>query len=258
MPPILVLKVGGAELADREALELFVQAAVAATRKAHLIIVHGGGPEIAATQQALGLEPRFADGLRITDDASLRVAEMVLSGLVNKRLAGALTIAGAPALGISGIDAGLLTAQRLTPQGQNIGWVGDIHSVKVGLLISLSSLGLIPVVSPISMDETGQHYNVNADSAALAIAQALSADELVFLTNVPGVLLNAQLLSTLDGTDIENLIAEGTISGGMIPKTRSAVQATRQGVACVRITNLEGLATDSGTRVVLHKVQEQA
>jgi len=258
MPPILVLKVGGAELADPKMFDLFVQAALTAAKEAHLIIVHGGGPEIASTQQALGLEPRFADGLRITDDASLNVAEMVLSGLVNKRLSGALTIAGAPALGISGVDAGLLIAQRLAPKGQDIGWVGDIRNVKAGLLVSLISLGLIPIVSPISMDEIGQHYNVNADSAALAIAQALQADELVFLTNVPGVLDNGELLPTLDSEDIEKLTAKGIIAGGMIPKTRSAVEATRQGVACVRITNLEGLATNSGTRVVLHKTQEQA
>jgi|YNPNPStandDraft_1061719.scaffolds.fasta_scaffold00176_14 acetylglutamate kinase len=250
MGDLILVKVGGAELQEGPELATLVEVLARLARQRPLVVVHGGGPEIAALQERLGLQPRFVEGLRVTDEASLWVAEMVLSGAVNKRLVARLVAQGVRAMGLSGVDAGLLRAKTLVhPQG-DLGRVGEITAVDAACLQQLLSLGLTPVISPISLGEDGRALNVNADHAALAIAGALKVAEAVFLTNVPGVLRGGALMDALRAEEAEHLIATGEISGGMIPKVRSALEAIAAGVGAVRITDLAGFARGSGTRVL--------
>jgi acetylglutamate kinase len=265
----IVLKVGGSELAalsrgeDGDFVAGLI-AALRALRKAYAVaLVHGGGPAIARLQERLHLEPRFVEGLRVTDDASLDVAEMVLSGWVNKRLVARLVSAGVPAMGLSGVDNGLLRVVKVRHLSGDLGWVGEIAQTCPAEVVSLLARGVMPVISPISLGLDGRTYNVNADHAASALACALGAAELVFVSNVPGVLVGAsatgvsaagrRLLpgtpySRLTATQAETLIAGGEIKGGMIPKVRSALAALERGVPQVRIVDLEGLTTGGGTR----------
>jgi len=283
----IVLKIGGSEL-DREG---FVDGLIEALRglweRYAVAVVHGGGKAIARLQERLCLQPRFVEGLRVTDDESLDVAEMVLSGLVNKRLVGRLVAAGIPAVGLSGVDAGIFRVAKYDHQTHDLGWVGDIretHAAPVGVLLAL---GITPVISPISLGLDGHTYNVNADHAAAALACALGAGELAFVSDVPGVLaemprppLNpprslskvrtghggevsapspvgltgegwggglSECIPFLTPQEVDSLIASGAINGGMVPKVRSALAALERGVARVRITDLEGLAVDGGT-----------
>ncbi|NOZ06673.1 MAG: acetylglutamate kinase [Chloroflexi bacterium] len=234
-----VIKVGGNDLDDAAFVSSFI--ATVRTMPSPPVIVHGGGKEIAAWQQRLGLEPRFVEGLRVTGDESLVLAEMILSGRVNKRLAAQLVTAGVQAVGISGVDLGLIRVRRMTHPTDDLGWVGEVAAVQAEPLRKLLAAGFLPVVSPISLGEEGHAYNVNADHAALALAGALPADTLVFLTNVPGVLDSGQVISRLSPDEVEQAIADGIVSGGMVPKVRSAAGAVRAGVGSVLITNLAGL-----------------
>ena len=250
MKELALLKVGGAELEEGPQLDQLVGALSRLAAERELIVVHGGGSEIAALQKRMGLQPRFVEGLRVTDEESLRVAEMVLSGAVNKRLTARLVRQGVKALGLSGVDGGLLCAKVLKhPQG-DLGRVGEITEVHAEVILDLLSKGFTPVVSPISLGMDGRPLNVNADHAALAIAGALKVAEAIFLTDVPGVLREGAILPALSAEEAEQLIASGQISGGMIPKVRSALQAIERGVGAVRITNLAGLAAGSGTRIL--------
>lgn len=249
MLPATALKIGGAELAEGPILDELVESLVGLAHECPLVIVHGGGGEIADLQKRLGLEPTFVDGLRVTDAESLRVAQMVLSGLVNKRLTARLVSRGVRALGMSGVDGGVLQARRLQHPSGDLGYVGEITGVDVDCLTNLLGLGFTPVLSPISLGENGTVYNVNADHAALAVAGALRAAELIFLTDVPGVRYGDTLLPRLTVQAAEEYIAAGVITGGMIPKVRSALQAVARGVAGARITNLAGLAAGTGTVV---------
>lgn len=250
MEKMTLLKVGGAELEEGPVLDELVGALVPLARSGPLVIVHGGGSEIARLQKRLGLTPQFVEGLRVTDEDSLQVAEMVLSGLVNKRLTARLVAQGVRAIGLSGVDGGLLRAERMAHPAGDLGRVGHIVRVDVAGLAELLQLGFTPVISPISLGEDGRPYNVNADHAAMAIARAAQVHEMVFLTDVPGVLENGQVLSALPALRARTLIAEGVITGGMIPKVNSALEAVSQGVGAVRITNLAGLAANTGTRLL--------
>lgn len=249
MSSITLIKVGGAELQEGPELEALADVLAALSQHARLVVVHGGGPEIAKWQERIGLQPRFVEGLRVTDGASLEIAEMVLSGAVNKRLTARLVQRGVCAIGLSGIDAGLLRAVRLQHPAGDLGRVGEIHAVDAALLTGLLDLGLLPVVSPISLGDDGYALNVNADHAATAIGGALRVSEAVFLTNVPGVLQDGQLLPALGAERARQLIESGVISGGMIPKVKSALAAVESGIAVVRITNLTGLAAGTGTSI---------
>lgn len=250
MDRLLLLKVGGAELEEGPTLDALVNALVPLAKAHPLVVVHGGGGEIAQLQKRLGLEPRFVEGLRVTDDASLQVAEMVLSGLVNKRLAARLVAQGVRAIGLSGVDGGLLRAEKLTHPAGDLGRVGRIVAVETACLTDLLRAGFTPLVSPISLGEDGRPYNVNADHAALAIAGALHVGEMIFLTDVPGVLSGGEVLPELTADRARALIAEGVITGGMIPKVKAALEAVAQGIGSARITNLAGLAAGTGTRVL--------
>lgn len=247
---LTLLKIGGAELEEGPQLDQLVSALIRLVSERELVIVHGGGSEIADLQRRLGLESRFIEGLRVTDERSLWVAEMVLSGAVNKRLTARLVHRGVRAIGLSGVDCGLLRAQIMRHPKGDLGRVGEITEVCVEVLRSLLHAGFTPVISPISLGMDGRPLNVNADHAALAIAGALKVEEAIFLTDVPGVLEQGNVLPTLTARGAEQLIASGQISGGMIPKVRSALQAIEKGVGVACITNLAGLTMGGGTRIL--------
>src|SRR6266540_4335467 len=238
----LVLKIGGNELDD----PAFVAelARVVAGLRPQPVLVHGGGKEIGMIQKALGGEPRFVAGLQ--------AAEMVLCGLVATRLVAALVAAGADALGISGVDRGLIRVEKAQHPDGDLGRVGRPVAVRAEVLRELLAQGVVPVVAPISLGPEGT-YNVNGDEAAGAIAGALQDAELVFVTNVPGVLVGGDhtemplFAAQLSAAEIAALIDDGTIDGGMIPKVRAALTALGAGVRVARITNLAGLQHGSGT-----------
>lgn len=244
---IRVIKIGGNEMNTPGFLqELAAQLARLAAAEP-LVVVHGGGQDIAALQARLGLEPVKVDGLRVTDAESLAVAQMVLSGHTNKHVVRTLLAAGLDAVGLSGVDGGLLRCRKKAHPTVDLGLVGEVTSVRAGLLDKLIEAGLVPVVSPVSLGEDGQIYNVNADEAAGAIAAALAAAALDFVSNVPGVLAKGDLLPELSAAAAEALIADGTVSGGMIPKVRTALDALDRGIPRVRIVNLAGLGAGGGT-----------
>ena len=251
-PYIVVIKVGGNELDDPAFLDGLVQAVRAVQQEGHVpVIVHGGGKTIAYYQEKLGLETRFLEGLRVTDEASLDVAEMVLSGLTNKRIVRALVNAGIRAAGISGVDDGTIYVEKMWHPLGDLGRVGEIQDVDPHLIYALIDRGIVPVISPISF---GAHdalsYNVNADHAATAIAARLGAIKLIFVSNVPGILVAGRVVRAVTADQAEQWIEEGIITGGMIPKVRSAIQAVQGGVAQAVITNLAGVQESGGTGVI--------
>lgn len=241
---MLVLKIGGNEIDDANFLAGLAHA-IAQMRETP-VVVHGGGKAIADLQLKFGLTPHFVEGLRVTDDASLAIAEMVLSGRVNKRIVIALLNAGADALGLSGIDRGLVRVEKMNHPSGDLGRVGRVVSVRAQVLRDFVAQKIVPVVSPISLGAQGA-YNVNADAVACAIAAALNADAVVFVTNVAGVLQDDQIIPTLTPHQAEALIKSKIIFGGMIPKVRAALDAVSNGAKAARITNLDGLVNGSGT-----------
>ncbi len=249
-PSPILLKVGGNEIDDDGFLAGFVAAVVELRHQAPVVIVHGGGKEIGDLHRRLDVPFEFVEGLRVTTAASLRLVEMVLSGLVNTRLARWLVNAGVPALGVSGVDLGIVRVEPLRPNGVDIGFVGRIVDVQAEPLRRWLAEGLAPVISPISLGRDGQSYNVNADQVAAAVAAGVGASRLVFVSNVPGVLLDGALAPWLTIDQVEAHIASGQIFGGMIPKVRAAIEAVQAGAPAAVITNLAGLATDGGTVVV--------
>ena len=243
---IVVVKVGGNEIDDARWLERL--AAAVATRTVPLILVHGGGREVTELQRTLGAEPEWREGLRVTTPEALRAVSMVLSGLVNKRLAALLLGAGVEAVGISGEDGGLLRAEPA--RGGQLGLTGEIRQVKPQLLLSLLESGYLPVVSPVSRGPSGGALNVNADDAAAAVAAGVAAARFLMVSNIPGVLDGEAVIPEIDAAAVEELIASGVASGGMAPKLRAAARAAAAGVGEVRIGGLELLTgTGAGTRV---------
>lgn len=218
-----------------------------ATTAVPTIIVHGGGRAIAGLQTQLGLEAVKVDGLRVTDAASLEAAEMVLSAKANKQIVKALLAAGVEAVGLSGVDGRLLQCEKKRHDTADLGYVGTIVHVRAELLRRFSGMGLTVVLSPVSLGLDGCTYNVNADEAAAAVAQALPAERLTFLSNVPGVLRDGRILPTLTIAQTESLIAAGVIRDGMVPKVRAALHAVSLGVLQARIVNLAGLGKAGGT-----------
>ncbi len=241
---MLVLKVGGNEIDDASFLAGFAHA-VAAMRDAP-VIVHGGGKEIADLQLKFGLTPRFVEGLRVTDETSLAIAEMVLSGRVNKRIVAALLNAGVDAIGLSGIDRGAVRVEKMRHPAGDLGRVGKVVGVRGEVLQDFVARQIVPVISPISLGDEGA-YNVNADSVACAIAAALNADAVVFVTNVAGVMRDGRVVDTLTAREAEVLVESQVIQGGMIPKVRAALDAITGGAKAARITNLGGLMNGGGT-----------
>jgi acetylglutamate kinase len=242
---ITVVKVGGHEVDDPAWLERL--ATTIAKRAGATVVIHGGGKEVSALQRTLGAEPEWRDGLRITTPETMRAVAMVLSGIVNKRIVSALLTAGADAAGISGEDGALLKARF--SHGGALGRTGEIEAVRTELLLGWIENGIVPVISPVSRGPDGGALNVNADDAAAAVAAALGADELLFVSNVAGVLADGALVGSIGTDEVERLIEDGTASGGMAPKLRSAARAA-SAVGRVRIGGVEMLEDlEAGTRI---------
>ncbi|HLX09911.1 MAG TPA: acetylglutamate kinase [Thermoanaerobaculia bacterium] len=241
-----VVKVGGAALAAA-AVAVLEQVHVLHQVGIRVVLVHGGGPQSTALSRAMGAEPRFVAGRRITDDAALEVATLVLNGAVNTRLLAACRTVGLPAVGISGVAAGLLQARRRGPVAVaaadggmvDFGHVGDIETVDPGVLETLLAAGLVPVVSPLAADAQGALLNVNADTAAAALAVALRAEKLLLLTGAPGILERpgdpSSLVSLVDLAGLARLRERGCLEDGMLPKASSVEAALRGGVRRVHI-----------------------
>ena len=242
---VTVVKVGGNEVEDAA----WVRALAARLGDARpLVVVHGGGREVSALQQRFGAEPEWRDGLRVSSAETVRIVSMVLNGVVNKRLVAALLDAGVDALGVSGEDGALITAEPAS--GGALGRTGVVKSVRVDLLASLLRLGVVPVISPVSRGVDGAPFNVNADDAASAVAVALGAERLLFVSNVVGVLEAGVAREQLGAAEVEVAIASGVVTGGMAPKARAAARAALAGVQDVRIGGLDLLDGAAGTRVL--------
>ncbi len=247
---IYVLKIGGRQLDNVDFLEKLSVAVREIHRSHKVVIVHGGGKAIQIWQERLGLQPRYVEGLRVTDEDSLDVAEAVLSGLVNKRLVALLLNAGVPAIGLSGVDAGLVRVEKMWHPLGDLGRVGEIQEVSTEVIHTLLEAGHVLVISPISIGYDGLTYNVNADHVAAAVAAALRAERLYFISDVPGVLVAGQPVRAMTVLQAEEWIEEDIITGGMIPKVRSAVSAVEAGVPQAIITDLSGMLREEGTAVV--------
>lgn len=244
---IIVIKFGGHAMGDDTLSRSFARDVVLLKQAGiHPIIVHGGGPQIASMLSRLGIKSRFADGLRITDARTIEVVEMVLSGVINKDIVTAINQAGGTALGLSGKDGNLLVAKKtrrkmVDPDSNiekivSLGFVGTPEKVNAALLRKLVEDDIIPVIAPVASASNGQSLNVNADTAAGAIAAALSAERLLLLTDVSGVLDgDGSLIESLTVRRAQSLIKKGTARGGMIPKLETAIAAVEGGVEAVAI-----------------------
>lgn len=233
----VVVKYGGNAIPDddHDPLAAAFAADVALLRSVglRLVVVHGGGPQITTLSEKLGLEPRFVDGRRVTDAATLEVVKMVLLGQVNPQLVRLISAAGAEAVGVSGTDGGLVVARPLDPA---LGAVGEVAQVNPHVLNALLDDGVVPVVATLGRDEDGAEYNINADTVAGAIAVALGAHKLIYLTNVPGLYehfgtAESTLLSEIGLEGLRTMLVEGSLSTGMVPKVESVVGALEGGVA---------------------------
>lgn len=245
-----VVKYGGHAMGDPELARNFAEDVVLLKAVGiNPVVVHGGGPQIGAMLKQLGVESRFIDGLRVTDQATANVAEMVLSGAINKELVGWIAAAGGTALGLSGKDARLVTAKKVErtsidpdsaiERAVDLGFVGEPETIDPTIIHTAVAAGMIPVIAPIGAGSDGATYNINADTMAGAIAAALGAARLFLLTDVAGVLdKSGALLTDLTPADIAALQADGTISGGMIPKLETCIHAVEAG--CEAAVVLDG------------------
>lgn len=238
----VVIKYGGSAMTD-ENIKYSVIGDIAFMKMVGInpVIVHGGGPEINEALKNAGIEPKFIDGLRVTDKETMQIAEAVLSGKINKSIVSEFQKHDTKAVGISGKDGLLIEAEKKLQNGQDIGYVGNITNVNTKILESLIQNDFVPVISPIGTDKDANTYNINADVAAVEIAIALNASKLVFLTDIEGVRKDADdensLISKLVPSSARELIENGSIKGGMIPKTQCCIKAVENGVESVHIIN---------------------
>ncbi|HSQ76842.1 MAG TPA: acetylglutamate kinase [Bacteroidota bacterium] len=231
-----VIKYGGAAMVDEDLKETFAQD-VTLLKKigVRIVIVHGGGKEITDLANKLGLPTRFVDGQRYTDAEMMDVVKMVLGGKTNQEIVARINQHDGGAVGLSGVDNGLLLVHKHMQGGKDLGLVGEMLRVNTAFLDLLFTHEIMPVIAPIGVDSGGQVYNVNADMVAGFVAAALQAEKLVYLSDVPGVLVNDELLHSLDRARAASLVDEGTVSGGMLPKIRSAFSALDAGVNKVHL-----------------------
>lgn len=246
---IMVIKMGGHAIIDPDIMEKIVQDIVLLKFVGiHPIIIHGGGPEITEKMERMGKKPEFVAGLRVTDDETLEIARMVLVGNVNSRIVSLISKHGGKGVGLSGSDGRLIVARKIAPQRVNVGgvekeidlgWVGETEVINPEILLILAGKGYVPVISPIAIDEKGNDLNVNADTVAGDIAAALRARKLISLTDVPGILRKPEdhstRISRIAVGEIEDLINNNIIGGGMIPKVKSSASAINGGVGQVHI-----------------------
>jgi acetylglutamate kinase len=235
----------GQEAGDREAeaLRRFAEDVVLLRSIGILpVVVHGGGPQIGSLMKRLGKVPEFRDGLRVTDAETLEIARMVLVGKVNRDIVGTINVHGPLAVGLSGEDAGLITAVARDPE---LGYVGDVVAVDASIIHRLVAEGLVPVIATIGSDRAGQAYNINADTVAGAIAETLGAEKLVFLTDVEGIRASSAdpttLLHRLSADELDAMVVSGVVEKGMVPKATACTHAVRHGVAAAHV--LDGRVT---------------
>ena len=269
---IIVVKYGGHAMGDEENARSFARDIVLLEQAAiNPVVVHGGGPQIAAMLKKLGIKSEFAAGLRVTDAATIDIVEMVLAGSINKEIVGYINDAGGKAVGLCGKDGNMVKAKKVTrtvidPDSNiekivDLGFVGEPDTVDLIVLNAILGKEMIPVLAPVATSAEGGTFNVNADTFAGAIAGALKAKRLLLLTDVPGVLDKSKsLISELSVADARRLIADGTISGGMIPKVETCIYALDQGVEGVVIMDgkvphavLLELLTDGGAGTLMHR-----
>lgn len=236
---IIVVKYGGSAMVDEQLKKNVIQDVVLLKLVGFKpIIVHGGGKEISKWVSKVGKEPKFINGLRVTDEETMELAEMVL-GKVNKELVSLVESLGVRAVGVSGKDGGLLKVEKKYSDGQDIGFVGNITDVNPKILADLLEKDFLPIVCPVGMDENFQTYNINADDAACAIAKSMHAEKLAFLTDIEGVYRDPKdpdtLISKLFVKDVKELMGSGNVGGGMIPKLQNCVDAIEEGVSRVHI-----------------------
>jgi acetylglutamate kinase len=261
----VVVKYGGHAMGDDKVARDFSRDMVLLEQSGvNPVVVHGGGPQIGAMLGKLGIKSEFSDGLRVTDKATMEIVEMVLAGYINKQIVGFINSEGGRAIGLCGKDGRMVTAQKLArphDEGRSIdlGFVGDVAKVDTTVLDQVLGRELIPVLAPVAQGADGETYNINADTFAGAIAGALGAKRLLFLTDVPGVLdKDKQLIKELKVGDIPGLVADGTITGGMIPKVETCMYAIERGVEGVVILDgklphavLIELLTDHGAGTLI-------
>jgi len=260
---IVVVKYGGNALAgtsEHDALALFAQDIVLMhTVGIRPVVVHGGGPQINELLAKLNIASQFKDGLRVTDADTMAVVRMVLTGQVNPQIVSAINTFGNIAIGVSGEDAGLIKAKQRNPE---LGFVGDVDKVNPEVLHGILNEGFVPVISTIGVDDSGQPYNINADTVAGAIAGALDAEKIMYLTDIEGLRRDvsdaSSLIKRISLAELQNLIDDGTVAGGMIPKVGSCMEAVRSGVRGAHILDgriahvlLLELFTDAGVGTMI-------
>jgi acetylglutamate kinase len=267
---IIVVKYGGHAMGDEAKARDFARDMVLLEQSGvNPVVVHGGGPQIGSMLEKLGIKSRFSNGLRVTDKATVEIVEMVLAGAINKQIVGTINAQGGRAIGLCGKDGNMVTARKMAPrhaeagsqpeEDVDLGFVGEPDKVDTTVLEQILGRELIPVLAPVAQGADGETYNVNADTFAGAIAGALRAKRLLLLTDVPGVLdKNKELIKQLKVDDIRGLIADGTITGGMIPKVETCIYALEQGVEGVVILDgkiphavLIELLTDHGAGTLI-------
>ena len=243
---IVVVKYGGNAMTDESLKQSFARDVVLLKLVGlNPVVVHGGGPQIEQLLARVGKKGEFVQGMRVTDAETMDIVEMVLAGQVNKEIVELINHAGGRAVGLTGQDGGLIRARRMKiaskdrpEQEIDIGQVGEIEKIDPGIIQTLTANGFIPVIAPIGSGEEGETYNINADVVAGKVAEVLKAEKLVLLTNTPGVLdKGGNLLTGLSARQIDDLFADGTISGGMLPKISSALDAAKSGVKSVHIVD---------------------
>ena len=260
---IIVIKYGGNAMTSEE-LKAAVMSDLVFLKQAGAqpVLIHGGGPEISATMKEMGLTPRFIDGLRYTDADTMRVVQMVLCGKTNKDLVKLINMRGGKAMGLSGLDGGMIKTEKLVGQ-TDLGFVGNITAVDPQPVADVMDKGYIPVIAAVGVDDAGQVYNINADTAAAAIAAALNCGNITLMTDIKGLMRDPEdedsLITAADTAELAELIDKGTVSGGMIPKVRCCMDAVRNGVREAHIIDgrvphslLIELLTDEpiGTKIV--------
>jgi len=261
----VVIKFGGNAMVDDELKSCFAQDIVLLKQVGvNPVIVHGGGPQIGKLLEQIGKQSRFIEGMRVTDHETMDIVEMVLGGQVNKQIVSLINRHGGRAVGLTGKDGGMIRARKMLlagddPLANDLGQVGEVESIDPSVVSMLDNDDFIPVIAPIGVGADGAAYNINADLVAGELARVLGAEKLLLLTNTPGVLdPDGKLLTGLDAAQTEALIAEGVISGGMLPKVRCALDAVRAGVRTAQIIDgrvrhsvLLELLTDSGVGTLI-------
>lgn len=235
-----VVKYGGSAMKNIELKNSFIEDIVFMNLVGiNIVIVHGGGYQIDKMLKKVDIEPKFFNGFRVTDEETMEVVEMVLAGKVNKSIVNDIQLQGSNAIGICGKDANLLHAVKKLIDGMDIGFVGEVTNVNTNLLEGMIKNSIIPVIAPIAKDELGNTYNINADDVASAISKALSAEKLIYITDVAGVLYdiddNTSLISEMDVNQALSYISEGIITAGMIPKVKCCVDAINNNVNAIHI-----------------------